>query len=86
MTVDDWQERLEQLDRDELALLKQYIGDLLGGDNKADDDSLPPNGTGDGGKGWVEIKTINGHRYRYLRWYDGDVKRSKYLGKAAEGE
>jgi len=31
---------------------------------------------------WVEIKTINGHRYRYLRWRDNGVRRSRYLGRA----
>ena len=31
--------------------------------------------------GWVEIKEINGKRYRYLRWRDGKKQRSKYLGR-----
>jgi hypothetical protein len=31
---------------------------------------------------WEEIKTINGHQYRYRRyWQDGRL-RSKYIGKA----
>lgn len=34
------------------------------------------------GQGWIEIKEIRGRFYRYLRWRDGKVKRSKYLGKA----
>lgn len=32
--------------------------------------------------GWIEIKTINRRHYRYLRWYEGQKKRSFYLGKA----
>ena len=44
---------------------------------------LPP----DAPKGaWVEIKTINGHQYRYLRWREGEHRRSKYLGKASSEE
>jgi len=31
---------------------------------------------------WVEVKTIKGHRYRYLRWRDKGVRRSRYLGRA----
>ncbi|ESA37731.1 hypothetical protein N836_35760 [Leptolyngbya sp. Heron Island J] len=32
--------------------------------------------------GWVEQRTINGcGPYQYFRWWDGKVKRSKYLGK-----
>lgn len=35
-------------------------------------------------RGWVELKMINGHGpYAYLRWREGRVKRSRYLGKAA---
>jgi hypothetical protein len=36
------------------------------------------------GQGWIEIKTIKGHEYVYLRWYDGKVKRSSYIGKVSE--
>jgi len=35
-----------------------------------------------GARGWVEVKVIHGHRYRYRRWYEGRCKRSQYLGKA----
>lgn len=42
---------------------------------------------GDAPKGaWIEIKTIKGHRYRYLRWREGGKRRSRYLGKAVAGE
>ena len=38
---------------------------------------------------WIEIKTINGHQYRYERWRDyiGEtvIKRSRYLGKVQDG-
>jgi hypothetical protein len=37
-------------------------------------------------QGWIETssKTVKGKRYgpyKYLRWYQGGVKKSKYLGK-----
>ncbi|NLG96764.1 MAG: hypothetical protein GX491_05340 [Chloroflexi bacterium] len=33
------------------------------------------------GHGYYEQKTINGHRYWYLRWREGDRRRSRYIGK-----
>jgi hypothetical protein len=41
--------------------------------------------------GWIETsyKTIKGKRYgpyRYLRWYQGPVKKSKYLGRGTTDE
>ena len=37
-------------------------------------------------QGWIETscKTVKGKRYgpyKYLRWYQGGIKKSKYLGK-----
>lgn len=31
---------------------------------------------------WTEVKIINGHPYRYRRFWQGGKLRSKYLGKA----
>ncbi len=35
---------------------------------------------GNGG-GYIEIKTIKGHRYAYRRWREGGVLKSQYIGK-----
>jgi len=75
----DLQAALEQLDAAGLAAVQERIEDLLGGEGETGASSPPPNGTG---QGWIEIKRINGHRYKYRRWYDGGVKRSQYIGKA----
>jgi hypothetical protein len=34
-------------------------------------------------RAWKEVKEIDGHAYSYLRWREGNRKRSKYLGKAS---
>ncbi|MEO0801138.1 MAG: hypothetical protein AAFY57_02520 [Cyanobacteria bacterium J06642_2] len=40
-----------------------------------------------GGKGSIELKTINGcGPYRYLRYWSGNKHRSVYLGKAEDAE
>lgn len=31
---------------------------------------------------WFETKLIDGHLYRYQRWWENGKKRSKYIGKA----
>ncbi len=31
---------------------------------------------------WIETKEVDGHLYRYERWWENGKKRSKYLGKA----
>lgn len=31
---------------------------------------------------WFETKMIDGHVYRYQRWWENGKKRSKYIGKA----
>lgn len=32
-------------------------------------------------KGWVEVKTINGHQYAYRRYREGKTLKSEYVGK-----
>lgn len=39
--------------------------------------------TSEGLKGTIEIKTIKGNRYKYLRYRENGKLKSKYLGKAA---
>lgn len=44
-------------------------------------------GTGTGGghgaaRGWVEVRMVNGcGPYAYQRWYEGGIKKTKYIGK-----
>ena len=80
---------LDRLSNDALQTLSAHLGALiatrkgeLGDTDRGNGDGLPPKSNTP--RGWVEIKTIAGHQYRYRRWYDGGVKRSKYLGKASE--
>jgi hypothetical protein len=35
--------------------------------------------------GWLETKTIKGHRYRYRCWREHGHRRSEYLGPVARG-
>jgi len=78
-----------ELPTEELLLLRDHLAATiaarqakLGNGVHNDGGALPPNGRT--ARGWVEIKTINGHAYAYRRWYEGKRKRSKYLGKASE--
>jgi hypothetical protein len=61
-------------------------GESLGGDDEQNDRQKavsPPTKAGGRaeGQGWKETKIIHGRPYQYFRWWDGDVKRSRYLGK-----
>lgn len=33
---------------------------------------------------WVDVKTVKGHQYRYLRWKENGRQRSRYLGRAQD--
>ena len=84
-----------QLDRTDLLELQNAIAQMVGPaprDNliKLDEYRTPappaPQPTKPGSGGWIEnqYKTINGKKYgpyRYYRYWDGSIKRSKYLGK-----
>jgi len=77
------QARLAEIDEELAALeLAEEVQDVL--------DHTPHTQGGRGGKAkrshgghWVEVRLVNGcGPYAYERWWDGNVKRSKYLGKA----
>lgn len=67
---------LEALSDTELRALQAHLDQVIkarreGGEVKAES-----------GQGWIEIKEISGHRYKYRRWYEDGRKRSQYIGKA----
>lgn len=82
--------------REELLELKAAIDALLIATNPIDLDEerekrRPEAKPKRSAEGWIETsyKTTKGKRYgpyRYLRWYQGSVKKSKYLGKAPSNE
>ena len=64
------------------AIEEQDAIDALGSDDQEEkQDTCSLTRKAKGGS-WVEVKTIKGHKYRYLRWREGGRLRSKYLGKA----
>ena len=73
------------------ALIAERLGELgeVEGQNGKD---TAPNCEGNrpegrkSGRRWIELKMIRGYGpYRYERWFEGGRKRSRYLGKAEEG-
>jgi len=48
-----------------------------------DTGNIPTESNHKRGKGWVEVKTINGHQYAYRRWREGKILKSEYIGKVS---
>lgn len=75
------------------ARLVALEADLGAMEATQDGDAAPKDRTGDsaeagskrgGGRG-IELKRINGcGPYAYERWFEGGVKKSRYIGKAVE--
>lgn len=63
------------------AFAQHELHDVPDGTSAPSGETTGP-GCGSNEPGWIEVKTINGHEYAYRRWYEGGVKRSKYLGRA----
>lgn len=85
-----WEQQLAKSNDDpvheQTAVLLQMVGVLLRPqeamlktDTAQDKTAVNKKGSG---KRWVETKTIKGHDYDYWRWYEGNRKRSEYIGPA----
>lgn len=75
---------LPNLSRDDLLTIQAEISLLLSTpDNSEQGEASPKESKVDIEKGgYIELKEINGYGpYAYLRWRDGNVLRSRYLGK-----
>jgi hypothetical protein len=84
---------LETLSTDDLARLAALVADTIAARQLQDaitTDLLTPAATAqrknnkrrDHSAPWQETKEVDGHLYRYERWWENGKKRSKYLGKA----
>ncbi|MEO1133917.1 MAG: hypothetical protein AAFX40_14580 [Cyanobacteria bacterium J06639_1] len=82
--------RLTRAEQEELLAVLQGLlaADAGGGNRRSPSTSRPFTYRGPkGGKGSIELKTINGcGPYRYLRYWSGNKHRSVYLGKAEDKE
>ncbi len=82
---------LDTLSLDELNDLAAIVSDLIASrqapalTNSNEPTPAPSKGRKNNKRNsgeWEEIKTINGHQYRYRRYWREGRLRSKYIGKA----
>ena len=86
-----WEQQLAKSNNDpvhaQTAVLLQMVGKLV---QLPEETAVAEMGKGDkttadkkrSGRRWVEPKTIKGREYDYWRWYEGNRKRSEYIGPA----
>ena len=86
-------QQLQSLNKAQLLAARMLADELLeraqeveeNAQTEADSASPAPAKGKKDGKGWVELKMINGSGpYAYRRWYEGKRCRSKYIGKVKQ--
>lgn len=77
---------VQNLDRPSLLELEALIQALLDRDEPQEPQPAGSlNGAGAGPRGCIEHKMIKGHGpYAYLRWRQGKIQKSRYLGKVKQ--